>query len=98
MNGVRIGAWLSKLHYSRQYGTLPRYLVTALEEIPGWTWKAHVERNAKILRRVEILREIVAREGPGVLETERTIDGVALRGWLATVRRHWQVLLARGDA
>src|SRR5687768_17264013 len=60
VDGVRLDRWVAHRRSEYNRGTIERWLIPALEALPGWTWKPRIDSQAKLLF---ALRGHVARHG-----------------------------------
>lgn len=84
VDGVRLHRWLGHRRSEHKRGKLDRWVVTALEAIPGWTWDPRTAGHAHHLKQ---LRGHVARHGWDSIDAgTRSADGTRIGQWLPNIR------------
>ncbi len=88
VEGLRLDKWVA--HRRREYhaGTIERWLVPALEAIPGWTWDPRTESKTRNLRE---LRGYVFRHGWDAVD-EHTVSrtGHKIGQWTHNIRAQYR--------
>jgi hypothetical protein len=82
-DGIKLGHWIRNRRAEYLRGTMPKYIVEIVEQIPHWNWypSAHRRQN-----RIEILTEAYAVMGKRALSPKARYKGVAIGAWVRSQR------------
>ena len=84
LEGIRLHRWMAHRRGEYKRGTLDRWVVDALEAIPGWTWDPRAAGHAHHLKQ---LRGHVTRYGwESIDQDTRSTDGTRIGQWLPNIR------------
>jgi hypothetical protein len=84
VDGVRLSHWCATRRQEHKRGALERWLITALEAIPDWSWDP---RTTHYVRNLGVLRDHVARNGWDAFRMHTIArDGTAIGKWANHIR------------
>lgn len=84
VEGVKLSGWCATRRMEYRRGTLPEWMIPALEAVPGWSWEPLIDLYAE---RLEQIRRHVARHGWGDFTIHtRDDDGVNIGKWANHIR------------